>query len=324
MLETAKRVCNWGKWGKEDEVGTVNYVTSEDIVDAAKLIKKGKIFSLGMNFDENGPQTGRRKRTNPVHTMTFTGTDVEMGRQQAFLGVDDDKPWYSNLSADDYISMPIQCATHWDALGHVFYQDFEKNEVFMYGGYSPKYVDAALGCTRSGIDKVKDKMAGRGVLLDMARFKKKEYMDPGEGITSEDLDACAKLQGVTIQKGDFLLIRTGHLGRHLKQKSWDGFVAGDAPGVEFETIVWMHDKEIAAVAVDTWCAEVRPNRSDVFNQPWHWLCLPIVGLTMGEMFKLDELAEDCEADKQYEFFFVAPPLAITNATGSPLNPYAIK
>ena len=94
--------------------------------------------------------------------------------------------------------------------------------------------------------------------------------------------------------------------------------------MEFETIEWLHDKEIAAVATDTWGCEVRPNRTDMFDQPWHWLCIPVAGLTMGELFRLDELGKDCEEDGQYEFFFAAPPIAITNATASPLNPYAIK
>lgn len=316
MKNMAEKVKVWGKWGPNDEIGTLNYVSADDIINAASLIKKGKVFALGMNFDMNGPQKGTRGRVNPVHTMSWTGTDAMTGAQDKYkAGV---------YFADDYITMPIQCATHWDALGHIFYKDLDTGEMFMYNGYSPANVDAVSGCTICGIEKMRNKMVGRGVLLDMARYKNVPYMNPGDGISPEDLEACAKAQGVEVRKGDFLLIRTGDIGRRMREGNWGTFDASDAPGVEFETIEWLHDKEIAAIATDTWGCEVRPNRSKEFGQPWHWLCIPMAGLTMGEMFVMDELAEDCASDGRYEFFFAAPPLAITYATGSPLNPQAIK
>lgn len=323
MIETASRVKNWGKWGPDDEVGTVNYVSEQDVAYAAGLVTKGKVFALGMNFDKNGPQTGYEGRYNPIHTMTWTGTDVVAGRQKAYKQKGKSK-WYGGNHADDYLTLPLQCATHWDALGHIFYHDLEKDEYFMYNGFSPSYVDSTGGCTKSGIDKFKDKMVGRGVLLDMARFFGKEYMEPGEGITSEDLENCAKHQGVTVRKGDFLLVRTGDSDRRIREKEWGTYCGGDAPGLEFETIEWLHDNEVAAVCTDTWGVEVRPNRTDMFDQPWHWLCIPMAGLPMGENFRLDALADDCEADGKYEFLFVAPPIIITNATASPINPYVLK
>ncbi|MHB1315403.1 MAG: cyclase family protein [Christensenellales bacterium] len=316
MKEMAAKVSNWGRWGKNDEIGTLNHVTSENIVEAGSLIRKGKVFSLGLDLNSNGPQTGKWSRVNPIHTMIFSGTDAVCGVY--------DKEETGIYCADDYITMPIQCATHWDALGHVFYKDTDTNELFMYNGYDPRNVSSLRGLTLCGIEKTRDKMVGRGILLDIARFRNVDFMLPGEGITAEELDACAKAQNTEIKKGDFLLIRTGDLGRRLKEGEWGTFNSGDAPGVEFETIEWMHKKEIAAVATDTWGVEVRPNKADWCFQPWHWLCIPIAGLTMGEMFVLDELANDCAKDGCYEFFFAAPPLAITNATGSPLNPQAIK
>ena len=111
----------------------------------------------------------------------------------------------------------------------------------------------------------------------------------------------------------------------LKAGSWDGYPGGDAPGFSFETLEWIHSKQIAAIASDTWGCEVRPNESEAgINQPWHWITIPIIGLTMGEIFYLAELAIDCKADGQYEFLFVAPALPITGAVGSPINPLVIK
>ena len=327
MMETAARVRTWGKWGPDDEIGALNYATPETVVAGAQLVKKGKVFALGMNFDTNGPQSGFQGRNNPIHCMIWTGTDVVTGRQIEHFGTPKDHKgdkWYAGQFADDYMTLPLQCATHWDALGHIFFHDLDTDEYFMYTGKSPKYVDATGGCTVCGVEKYANHMAGRGVLLDMARFKGVDFMLPGQGITPEDLDACAKAQGVEIRSGDFLIIRTGDSDRRIREKDWGTYCGGPAPGLEFETIIWLHDHEIAAVCMDTWGCEVRPNRTDMFDQPWHWCCIPNAGLPMGENFRLDALAEDCAKDGQYDFLFVAPPLLITGGTASPLNPYVIK
>jgi len=324
MIETAARVANWGRWGKDDEIGTLNFVSNSQVKAGARLVINGDVFPLGMNMDQNGPQRGYEGRVNPLHMMTWTGTDVVTGVQSRSLKRPHEGTWYGAGFSDDYITMPIQCATHWDALGHVFYQDIEQKKFYMYNGFDPINVNSAEGCSISGIEKYYDKMAGRGVLLDVARYKNVPFMQPGEGITCEDLDNCAKSQGVEIRTGDFILVRTGDSDRRIREKQWGTYCGSDAPGLEFETIIWLHDNEVAAVATDTWGCEVRPNNSDMFHQPWHQLCIPIAGLPMGENFRLDALADACAADKRYDFFFVAPPLLITGGTGSPLNPYAIR
>ena len=319
MMETAKKLSNWGKWGPDDQLGTLNYVTPEDVAAAAKLVERGKVFSLGMDFNSDGPQTGAWGRVNPIHLMFHTGTDA--------VGGADDRYGSGIYSADDYIIMPTQCATHWDALGHMFSKNYETGKISMWNGYDPALVDSIRGLTVCGIQNTRDKIVGRGVLLDIARFKKVPYMEPGQGISTEDLIQCAKAQNVEVKKGDFLLIRTGDLGRRLNEKNWGTYNAGDAPGLEFETIYWLHEKQIAALAADCWGVEVRPNRiKESFHcfQPWHQICIPIVGMIHGENFILDALADDCAEDGRYEFFFMAPPINITNAGGSPLNPQAIK
>ena len=108
--------------------------------------------------------------------------------------------------------------------------------------------------------------------------------------------------------------------RNASSRAGARYAGGDAPGVKFENCYWCQDKEIAAICSDTWGVEVRPNETTEANQPWHWVVIPAMGLTMGEMFYLRELAEDCSADRVYEFFFCGPPLVITGATGSPINP----
>jgi kynurenine formamidase len=308
IAEASKKLSNWGKWGKDDQIGTLNYVTPEDIVRAAALVRTGKVFALGIPLDNKGPQSGLfGGRWNPIHTMLATGTDAVAGRQD----------WNKLRYADDAINMPVQAATHWDALGHIFYEDKA------YNGHDARLMDAR-GLHVLGIEHSRNRMNGRGVLLDIPRFKNLPWLDDGYGISNEELDKCAHAQNVEIRRGDFVIVRTGQMERCLSEKKWGSYAGGDAPGVKFENCYWCHGKEIAAICTDTWGVEVRPNETTEANQPWHWVVIPAMGLCMGEMFFLKELAEDCEADDIYEFFFCGPPLVITGGTGSPINPQAIK
>ena len=304
----AERVSNWGRWGPDDELGTLNFVGPEELKLAAAMVRKGKSISLGLDFNMHGPQTtGWGGRFNPIHTMLATGTDAVAGNQDAG-GI---------RYADDMVSMPLQCGTQWDALGHVFYGDK------MWNGYDATLVDST-GAKKNGIEKTRAKMVGRGVLLDMARFKGGDYLADGYGISSADLDACAAAQGVEIRRGDFVIVRTGMMQQRLVAGEWGGYSAGDAPGLRFETAEWIHKREIAAICTDTWGCEVRPNEVPDVTQPWHWVVIPMLGITMGEIFNLQELSEDCAADGVYEFFFCAPSLPITGAVGSPINPIVVK
>src|ERR1700689_1196864 len=249
---TGERLKNWGRWGAEDEAGTLNNISPQDIIDAAPLIRKGKVFSLALNFDSNGPQNGLwGNRFNPIHTMLATGTDAVAGRQES-IGI---------RYADDMVSMPLQCGTQWDALGHVF------NGEKMWNGYDVRLVDAS-GAQKNGIEKVKDKMVGRGVLLDVARQKGVESLEDGYGIGTAELQACAKAQGVEIRKGDFVIFRTGHMERCLKSGKWGGYAGGDAPGLRFETVDWIRRTDMAAICADTWGCEARPKNTSLARKPW--------------------------------------------------------
>ena len=202
----AERLKNWGRWGADDEAGTLNNISPQDIVNAARLIRKGKVFSLALNFDSNGPQSGLwGNRFNPIHTMLATGTDAVAGRQES-IGM---------RYADDMVTMPLQCGTQWDALGHVFYG--EK----MWNGYDARLVDSS-GAQKNGIENVKDKMVGRGVLLDVARHKGVDSLEDGYGIGTAELEQCAAAQGVEIRKGDFVIVRTGHMERCLQRGQLGG------------------------------------------------------------------------------------------------------
>jgi kynurenine formamidase len=308
----AERLKNWSRWGANDELGTLNFTQAADIVAAARLVQKGKVMSLALAYDTKGPQGGKTNypalgRFNPIHVMTRTGTD-------AYSGVLDHR---KIRAADDIIIMPLQCGTQWDGLGHIFYGDH------MWNGYDCRTVTSA-GAQKCGIENTREKMVGRGVLLDIPRLLGIDHLPDGFAVTCDHLDKAERQFGVKAGRGDYLIVRTGQMEAKLAERNWDGYSGGDAPGLAFETLDWLHAKQVAAIATDTWGVEVRPNQTDEATQPWHWIAIPIMGLTVGEIFYLAELAADCAEDQRYEFMFVAPALPITGAVGSPANPLAIK
>ena len=177
VLEKAEQLKNWGKWGPDEQLGVLNYITPEDIVKAARLVRKGKVFRLGLNLDENGPQRGMfGGRWNPLHQMLATGTDAVAGKHDVTPGL---------RYADDAINLPTQAATQWDALSHVFLGDQ------MWNGYAATLVDRR-GAHRNGIEQFADKMVGRGVLLDVARHKGVEFLPDGYPITSRSSARTAR------------------------------------------------------------------------------------------------------------------------------------
>ncbi|NHD16125.1 MULTISPECIES: cyclase family protein [unclassified Actinopolyspora] len=308
VAAAARRCSNAGRWGADDVLGTLNFLDEGKRVEGAGLVRRGTVFSLAQRFDANGPQNGWRRRTNPVHTMLDTGLDAARG--QGFphgLG-----------GADDVVFMPLQCSTQWDGLGHIF------DHGTAYNSRRAEEVVTSEGDRVTGIETAAAHIAGRGVLLDVGRFAGDEGELPdGFAIDTELLEATAAAQGVTVGRGDLLCVRTGRLAR-ARREGWGDYAGGPAPGLSFATADWLHGTEIAAIATDTWGFEVRPNEFDEAFQPLHQVVIPHVGLFIGEMWDLDELAADCAADGRFEFWLTAAPLPVTGAVGSPLNPLAVK
>lgn len=295
------RLRNWGRWGDDDERGTVNFITPDRLIAAAALVKKGRIFDLGIPFDGNGPQPGGG-RINPVRLMSETGAD------QMFPG--------AFKYADDFVFMPLQGASQWDGLAHVYYDDQ------LYNGYPATDV-TVHGARRNSIDKQAKGIAGRGVLLDLARIEGKDWLDLGQVITPADLERAEEAQNVRVGSGDILLFRTGWRRKFVNEKDPVAFMAGE-PGLGMACAEWLHDREVAAVCSDNWAIEVLPGEmaDEVFNV--HMVLIRDMGMTLGEILDFDELAADCAEDGVYDFFFCAPPIKFTNAVGSPINPLAIK
>ncbi|MCV7383286.1 cyclase family protein [Mycolicibacter longobardus] len=319
----AETVRNWGRWGDTDELGTLNLITRETVAKAAALVRHGKVFPLGVDFGSSGPQGAFQFRHNPIHVMTIDGGDVSTLAQYG-------PEWHRNIVAqqlseffvdnpfrfnDDMIVMPLQAATQWDALSHVYYDDQ------LYNGFPASSV-TSLGAYHCGIDKVDGKgITSRGVLLDVVAHRGAETFLPlGTPITPDELDEVARAQQVTIESGDIVLVRTGWWTRFLQT----GNGAEPGAGLDWRCAPWLHEHNVAAVAADNLMVEDPVSGVDGTFLPMHMLCLRDMGMMLGEYWDLGALAADCAADGVYEFQLVAPPLRVTGGVGSPVNPIAIK
>lgn len=314
VLAYAERYSNWGRWGEDDELGTLNLVTPEMVRHAAALVRKGTPISMALPYDSEGPQTGGMGRFNPIHLMIRDGADAIAGTsiRDFYGGVD-----RHFRGTDDIVIMPLQSGTQWDAMGHVVYDDK------IYNGFSADQV-SSKGAMKGDVRQAAGSMVGRGVLLDLPRALGVDWLEPGHAISGDELQRAAEFGNVEVGTGDFVFVRTGAMARVAAEGAWGDYAGGEAPGLGLQSVEWVGDRQIAALATDTWGLEVRPNETADTNQPLHIIFIVYMGLWLGEIFDLEAIAEDCAGDGVYEFMFCGPPLPFTRAVGSPLNPMAVK
>jgi kynurenine formamidase len=302
LQQLAAKVSNWGRWGADDQRGTLNLITAEVVLRGVRAVRQGKAFCLAIPFDEDGPQTGAIPgRTNPEREMLmvhapFTGDPTDF------------------CTSDDKVTMGVQAATHWDALSHVGYAGKLYND-------TDADVVGAGGAERLGIETF-GPVVGRGILLDVARALGVDHFDDGYPISGDDLDAAAALAAVTVEPGDILCVRTGQMG-FLRAGDKERF-GSPSPGLSTRSIEWLRDHDVAAVATDTLVFECWPCEDPAVLLPVHMIQLRDMGLVQGQLFALDELAEDCARDGQYDFLLCATPLPLTRAVGGPVAPTAVK
>jgi len=308
FLDLSARVRNWGRWGDDDQLGTLNLITPEVVAAAADLVRYGRTIPLAVLLEEDGVQAGFVPgRDNPVRGMHAVNE-----------GMDPDGDPDSFQTSDDHVTMGLQAGTHWDGLGHVSYSGR------MYNGYEASTITDA-GASRCGIEHLRS-VCTRGVLLDVARAKGVDALDCPYAITADDLDEAAAMGGVEVRSGDIVLVRTGRMSIYHR----DGGLAyclgpagdGSNAGLSLSTVPWLHAHDVAAVANDTLAFEVYPSEADMLAV--HLLHLVDMGLTQGQNWDLEALSADCAADGVYEFFLAATPEPFVGAVGSPVAPVAIK
>lgn len=296
-------LSNWGRWGDTDERGTLNLQNAAQLVLAAGLIREGKIFELSIPIGQDGPNYGGL-RSNAVHTMSQLPGDQH---PRELLEV-----------ADDVVSMPLQATTQWDSLAHVGYGGQ------LYNGVSSNSITARYGAEKNGIDKLMPGPIGRGVLLDIARLRGVDWLRTSDpAITPAELDEAAAIQGLELRSGDVVLVRTGWRRKAIEE-GWSPEWINSNPGLTVECAHWLHRHNIAAICSDNHSIEQVPMADPETRYPLHGIVIRDLGMMMGEMFDLEELAADCAEDRRWEFFFTAPPLRVANGVGSPVSPLAIK
>ena len=294
-----RRVSNWGRWGHDDELGTVNLITPQARRRGAAAMRRGEAFSLAIAVDRHGPQPHGDRRLNAQHTMLVTGSDLKAGVQPGAVG-----GWGY---ADDAVTLATHGATHWDCLAHQFY-DFK-----MYNDRDCALVRAD-GAECCGVTAFASQMVTRGLLLDLPRTLGVDWLPIDYRITVAELDRTLELERIEPCSGDVLLIRTGNMTRARRNGGWDDYVYTHEPGIGLDALPWLHEREIAGVATDTWAFEVIPGGASIWL-PVHAVGIVHMGLLLGEVFQLDELAADCAADGCYEFLLAAQPAADQSRRG---------
>jgi kynurenine formamidase len=306
VLGLADRLCNWDRWDRHDGLGALNLVTPAKRLEASAAVRSGEAFSLGFELQPNRPQPPRSGRLNSVHLMTELPSDFPP---------DHDGP----VSADDFMSMSVHAATHWDALSHFFHRGK------MYGGIEAAEV-TTQGARHNDIVPVARRLVTRGVLADVARHRGVEVLPAGAGIGADELRDVLDAQRVEVGPGDVLLVRTGLLGATMRSDAWTEFAQcgpnlPNTPGVAVDALPLLHELGVCAIACDNWAVEQLTGGPPGF--PVHELALVYMGMILGEVFELDALAEACAAASRYEFLFAGQPLPLRGGVGGPVNPIAV-
>jgi kynurenine formamidase len=304
LHELARRVSNWGRWGPDDQRGTLNLIDAAAVLRGRDAIRTGRPFSLAIPFDRNGPQWDNEnmpERVNPelrtyMVNLTFTGNTADF------------------TTSDDSFRMGSQAATHFDALAHVGYDGRLWND-------TPDSVITAAGAAQLGIEHF-GALTTRGVLLDIARLHGVDHFDDNYAITGDDLASAAAAAGINVTAGDAVLVRTGQM--HYLREGEKQRYSHPSPGLSTQSIEWVRDNDVALVTTDTLTFEVYPCENPRVFMPVHMIHLRDMGLAQGQNWHLDALAADCASDGQYDFLLAATPIPLTGAVGAPVAPTAIK
>ena len=291
-----KELSNWGRWGKDDQRGTVNLITAEKRKQAAALVKEGVSVSLARDTEKE------KAADNPdpfEQKMKWTGANTP-----------------NQFSLDTYFVLYHGYAhTHMDALCHMFYQGK------MYNGFSQQEVKDVKegGARKLAVTNFKEGILTRGILVDIPALKGLPYLEPGVAIYPEDIEAWEKKAGIKISSGDVVFFRTGRWARRAAKGPWD--VGAKAAGLFATSIKWLKQRDVAMVGSDAG-SDVTPSGVEGVSQPVHQLLLIAMGTPIFDNCDLEALSAATAKRNRWEFMLSAAPIPVTGGTGSPLNPIA--
>ena len=288
-----QEISNWGRWGKEDELGTLNLVTPEKSKAAAMLVREGVSVSMALDLNTVQDELNANPFRHTVSIGEFSG--------HAFAG-------------DDYgVQYHGFAHSHIDGLPHFAHKGK------LYNGFGFDTIKPT-GATKLGIHVAKNGIVARGVLVDMPWLKGVDYLEPGTAITVADLEAWEEKTGVSVGSGDVLLVRTGRWERVRQKGQWN-FLAG-AAGLHASVALWLKERDVALIGCDG-VSDVMPSGVDGLANPLHELVLVGLGLRILDNLDLDAVAAATASRERWTFMFVGAPLRVVGGTGSPLNPLAV-
>jgi kynurenine formamidase len=296
FAELFRSVSTWGRWSERDQRGALNHLEPSRVVAASRLVQEGTTVTLSL------PMNTKASADNPepaVHYMTTTGDGGTEGLQFAkdYVGAD-----YHN---DGH--------THIDAFCHVIY------EGSLYNG-APAASVTAEGATADAIDLLASGLVARGVLLDIPRVRGVAWLEPGQHVFRGDLETAEQEQGVTVDEGDVLLVRTGHTRRLAELGPWD--TANAKSGLHPTAMPFLAERGVSALGGDG-NSDTAPSSTEGVDFPIHVLALNAMGVHLLDYLQLEDLLATCQRTGRWDFLFIAAPLRITGGTGSPLNPLAV-
>lgn len=302
---------NWGKWGPDDEVGALNYLTRSEVLRGVANVKSGEVFTLQVRMgspagDPVWPGRQSIQRENVMDESFFErGEGVESPGGAHYC--------------DDVATLYLQASTQYDSLGHVWYDGQ------IWNGFDAS--TTAGGMAKASVLPIAERgVVGRGVLIDVARHRGKRMLDKGETFTHEDLIEIADAQGHTIEKHDILLIRTGWVGSFYDRAAAEFYEDFVEPGLTYspELVRWFQRMEIPNLVTDTIANEVTFEPSTGISLPLHSALMRNLGIAFTEIAWLEELAAACAADERWTFFYTAAPLKVVGGSGAPVNPVVIR
>jgi len=294
-------VRNWGRWGPDDERGTLNFIQPLHIRRAAALVRSGRSVSMAIPINKTaGPD-------NPHPAIHYMVQNFDI---HSDLG----EPQFSM----DFLASECHgdCHTHIDALCHIGYKGK------LYNG-NPVSTVTSRGPTLQDLTAYAHGIVGRGVLLDIPRLRGVKWLEPGEAVCTAELEAAEKAQGVRLGEGDIFVFRTGHHRRRLELGPWNNGYDGEGKaGLSIETVLWMDAHKVAAFFPDG-DGETVPSNVEGVAYPIHALQIAAMGMACADSLQFEDLIKVCEEEKRWEFLVVAAPLRLPGGTGSLFNPIAI-
>ena len=304
VLSYFETLSNWGRWGADDQLGAINLVSPAKRREAAALVTEG--ITVSCAWDINSVTEHDPSYRRPQRIMLGTGEDLQdpttgdrWGFAWEFLGL-----IYHGFAV-----------THLDSLAHVFW------DKKMYNGVSAERVASEKGAQDYAISVLGQGVNSRGVLLDIAATKGKDWLDADEAVFPEDLEAAEQRQGIQVSEGDILLLRTGHARKRRVPKDQRGDESG-IPSWQAACLPWLRERGVAMIGSDT-ANDVAPQQYEGMENPVHLVGVTAIGLWLIDNCDLEALHETCEAQQRWAFQLTIAPLRWLGATGCPVNPIAV-